>query len=433
MKHSEVLEAILCEAEPNSLNLGEAMEGIFSIFAASLLATGKATVADVDKIRKKIISGKEYVIFDSDLGNNHVKVTLLVRLKTDSLKLVFGPTAAPDLPETLERRTRLLATSFEHTSAYQRISALRNEFIKEKGADIVSFAVIADGASGEASGGSIKGDIIVRIVAKNKVGKTVTLPFSIKSESKTVSNLSPSTGMLKFAKIFGLSDKLKSDLVHFKENYKSYDAANKRKMIENLFSRMIVEVKELSFTPQLTNDVFDLLEKEVFGDDLADVIDITNTSIKEISLVNFKELRKNTKISVISSVRSGPPVLQFFRQPEEGELSLNDMIFQLRTKVRETSSGGFEGKFYVETGKLLYIQKKAELEGDLDKEEDKAEKGNSKAASKVKDIERKLKQPPEEVYKKKEKETKKLQSKSVERNNRRLSDTSKFGNRRKKK
>lgn len=416
----------ILEAQVGALNLGEAMEAIFSIIAANFLATGKATLADVQRIRKKIISGKELVLFDSNLGNNHVSVTLLIRLKTEPLKTVFGPTSDPDMPETLDRRTKLLISSFEQTSAYQRISALRNEFVKEKGADIISFSVIADGASGEISKGSIKGDIIVKIVAKNKGGKTVTLPFSIKSESITVANLSPAAGMLKFANVFGLSKKFVGDLQEFKDHYKDFQGEDKKKIIENLFARMIAEVKKLSFTPELTKKVFDLLEKEVFGDDLADVIDITNTAIKEISLTNFNKLRKNTEIIAISSVRSGPPVLQFFRKPEEGEITLNDMIFQLRTKIRETSRGGYEFKMYVEVGKLLYLQKKAELEDKLDTAE---EQDNVKKVSQIK---KQLKISPTVIYQKKEKETKKLQNKALIRNAKRLKSTTKFGDRRKK-
>ena len=435
MKQSEILESNVFQG----LNLGEAMEGIFSIVTANFLATGKATLSDVEKTRKKVISGKELVIFDNNLDSNHVTVKLLLNLKTSSLLSVFGPKSEPELPETLDRRTRLLITSFEQTSAYKRIKELRDSFIVRGKADSITFNVIADGASGEASGGQIKGDIIVRIVAKNKANKTITLPFSIKSDSTTVSNLSPVTGMLKFANMFHLSKGLLDDLQKFKNNYKTYQGEDKKALIEKLFLRMIKEVTNMSFTEKLKNDVFDLLQKEIFGDDLADVIDITNTSIKEITMANFDELRKNTEIQAISTVRTGPPVLQFFRKPETGSLSLNDMIFQLRTKIRQSaSSGSWEFKFYVEVGKVLYIAKKAKLETELDKAETKADKGNKKAEKNVGKIKSELETiTPEKVYAAKNKEVKRKQditkSKEVKRNDKRLSGKAKKGDRTKKK
>ena len=64
--------------------------------------------------------------------------------------------------------------------------------------------ITADGISGESSGGEVKGDVLLNVYGEIKGKRTLikggSIPFSLKSGSVTVANLSPYRGMLDIAK-----------------------------------------------------------------------------------------------------------------------------------------------------------------------------------------------------------------------------------------
>jgi hypothetical protein len=81
--------------------------------------------------------------------------------------------------------------------------------------------------------------------------------------------------------------------------------------------------------------------------DRADVIDITEGGIKEISHEYFDQLRKTTKLELVE----GPTALKFVDKKTKVPL------FQIRTKLRPppAANGAGEAKFYLEVGKAAYV------------------------------------------------------------------------------
>lgn len=86
-----------------------------------------------------------------------------------------------------------------------------------------------------------------------------------------------------------------------------------------------------------------------FGSDLADVVDVDKTKVKEITIENINELEKNTQS--VETVLSGDNI-KFKVNPGNKEL------FQLRFKNRSSEVNGEfnikELKFYVEAGEADY-------------------------------------------------------------------------------
>ena len=68
---------------------------------------------------------------------------------------------------------------------------------------------------------------------------------------------------------------------------------------------------------------------------------------------------KDDKSFKITPVISGNYV-KFYKTPKEGEsVTGRDLLYHFRTKLRTTSKGGLELKFYPEVGHLAYNAKKA--------------------------------------------------------------------------
>ena len=142
-------------------------------------------------------------------------VNLMIRLKEASVTGAYGKeykmkyAKSADIGNIGRKLDNLIESAEPSKSSYaKKLFDARNQFLKNTQQETVTFNVIADGIAGESSGGQIKGDVTVDIEAVTSKGKSKifsqSIPFSLKSESVTVANLSPYNGMLDIAKAFGL-------------------------------------------------------------------------------------------------------------------------------------------------------------------------------------------------------------------------------------
>ena len=105
-----------------------------------------------------------------------------------------------------------------------------------------------------------------------------------------------------------------------------------------LKSRMIKESVKSTFTDR----ALDFLAKSIFGSDLADVVDVQSSTVKEITVDYYNELRKNVTLIAKSNGNN----LVF------ADKKTDVAIFQIRTKLRPPPAN--EAKFYLEVGKGIY-------------------------------------------------------------------------------
>ena len=104
--------------------------------------------------------------------------------------------------------------------------------------------------------------------------------------------------------------------------------------------------------------VFSFLQQAAFGDDKADVVDMTKSGLKEMTYENIEAMKNDPEFK-ITPVISGNYV-KFYGSPPEGKsITSKDLLYHFRTKLRQKSNGGLELKLYPEVGNLAYNAKKA--------------------------------------------------------------------------
>jgi hypothetical protein len=209
--------------------------------------------------------------------------------------------------------------------------------------------VIADGIAGEASGGKLKGDVTLEVhaVRKGSTKKLIagSLPFSLKSESVTVASLSPYHGMLDIADALGIKWTAKEDYIRLAKPFLGpVEQKAKFELIVSLYDDLKKEIVKESNKPQFTKNALDFLFKSIFGSDLADVIDVNSSGLKEITVEYFDNLRKTVQLTAVSNGNN----LVF------KDKKTDVPIFQIRTKLRPPPAN--EAKFYLEVGKGIYAK-----------------------------------------------------------------------------
>jgi hypothetical protein len=346
------------------LNEGDVIEGIFTIALSLYLAYGTVEKKKLNEIRAKVdtkmfgtgrFKYKVVEMHERRRGKNppdFFNVGFEMRLKPESVQGAFDKEfevlykSSKDIGK-IDKKIDQLIKAIESSSFSRRASVAVDHFLNNSTGEIVTFTVIADGIAGESSGGEIKGDVTLEVYATKKGSNqkimSGSLPFSLKSESVTVANLSPYRGMLDIAKAIGIQWNAEEKYARLAKPFNGpIEQAAKfaliKEMYDDLKSRMIKESIKTTFT----NKALDFLAKSIFGSDLADVVDVQSGAVKEITVDNFNQLRKNVTLIV----RSNGNNLIF------ADKKTDVAIFQIRTKLRPPPAN--EAKFYLEVGKGIY-------------------------------------------------------------------------------
>lgn len=347
------------------LNEGDVIEGIFCIAIGLYIAHGQVSKQELNKIRAKVDtsmfnSGRFKYSVAKNLKRKHknkpvdiFNVSIEMRLKSEqSVKGAFGKEfdvlykKSKDVGNIDKKITQLIA-SISNASYISKINKAINSFLDNNFGEVVEFVVVADGVAGESTGGEIKGDITISIYAQRKTAKKKILseeiPFSLKSESVTVANLSPYEGMLSIAKALGIKWDAKEKYIQLTKKATTNAEKNQKfKLINLMYKELKQEISKKSSSAKFSNDAFEFLSKSIFGRDLADVIDIRSGGVKEITKEYFDNMQKTTKLIVEERGNN----LVFLDKKD------STPIFQLRTKLRPPPAN--EAKFYLEVGAGSY-------------------------------------------------------------------------------
>jgi hypothetical protein len=347
------------------LNEGDVIEGIFTISLGLFIADGKIDKQKLNKIRTQVDpqmfrSGRvNYVIAKNLLKQrgsrppDFFNVEIEIRLKAESTSSAFGEeyqvlySSSNDVGN-INKKIDQLIKQFETSNFTRKINGAIDYFLNNNFGEIVNFKIVADGIAGESSGGEIKGDVSLEVYATRK-GSTKriiegSLPFSLKSESVTVASLSPYHGMLNIAKAMGIQ--WDADQRYIRLSKPFIGAAEQKikfEMIVSLYEELKQKIQDKSKSSStFTKDALMFLEKSIFGSDLADVIDVTSSGVKEITKEYYDVLKNTVKLKVEAKGNN----LVFV------DIKTNSPIFQIRTKLRPPPAN--EAKFYLEVGKGIY-------------------------------------------------------------------------------
>lgn len=347
------------------INEGDVIEGIFTIALSLYIAYGKVDKNLLNKIRTQIdtkmfSTGR----FMHKVVENHKRqkpnklpdlfnVNFEMRLKPQSVQGAFDKefqvlySSSKDIGN-IDKKIDQLIKAINTASFAKKANDAVNYFLDNKKSDIATFTVVADGIAGESSGGAIKGDVTLEVYATEKgVQKKIaggSIPFSLKSESITVANLSPYNGMLNLAEAMHIKWDAKEK---YKRLSKPFIGPTEQKAKFEMISSMYDELSDLillqSKTVSFSKNAFDFLGKSIFGDDLADVVDVQSSAVKEITVSYFEMLKQNITLSV---QRKGKNIVFT-------DSKTKVPIFKLRTKLIPRSN---EAKFYLEVGKGIYAK-----------------------------------------------------------------------------
>ena len=198
----------------------------------------------------------------------------------------------------IDSKINQLIKSFDSANFAMKAKGAVDYFLDNNTGEVVTFKIISDGIEGESSGGEIKGDVTLTVYAVKKgTDKKIisgSLPFSLKSESVTVANLSPYRGMLDFAKAIGIKWNAQEKYIRLSKPFNGpTEQAAKFKLIESMYNELVDSVASESKKPGFSTKAYDFLDKNIFGSDLADVVDVQEKNVKEITREYFNQLKKN--------------------------------------------------------------------------------------------------------------------------------------------
>lgn len=348
------------------LNEGDVIEGIFTIALSLYLAYNKIEKNELNKIRTKVdtkmfSTGRfKYTVAENIKRQNKKKppdffnVKFEMRLKPESVSGAFDKQfsilykSSKDVGK-IDKKINQLIASINNAAFARKVDNAVMSFLNNNKGEIVTFTVIADGIEGEASGGEVKGDVKLDIYAQRKGSSkkilSESLPFSLKSESVTVANLSPYKGMLDFASAMRIKWNAKEKYIRLSKPFVGpAEQKSKFSLIVSMYDELKKQVIKKSRDPGFSKTAFAFLKKSIFGSDLAHVVDVTSGGVKEITPEYFEKLEKTTKLGVEERGNN----LVFF------DKETKNPIFQIRTKLRPPPAN--EAKFYLEVGKSIYTK-----------------------------------------------------------------------------
>ena len=315
------------------------------------------------KVNQFMKQGQPYIIQQRDgKPADFIQVALEVYLKPAEVYPGFGDEydkyaeQKKDYGKLVKKIDTMIAS--KKSILFRKIIQAKKRFLMNKNTDVVRYEVLADGVTGEQADGNIKADIMIKVIANGRELVKDQINLSVKSDSTTVQNAGIIKGLESMYKVIGppkskasMSKKLMDDISKAKGEAKlQYVSAMFDLLGENLSNASGID---------FTNRAFDFLEEAIFGDDMAQVIDLTSSGgkVKEIEPGQFKAYRKYGNAGKPIKLKAQKSASDIRILPE-GEKATN-FLFKFRFKRRnyKDGSGQYVEKIMIETGKLTYSKK----------------------------------------------------------------------------
>ena len=347
-----------------SVNLGSVMEGIFAIAVGLIMCESdapgrKLDVSSVNRIRgqvknsmytrggftKVLFRGKQFRVktqgSQPDYVPDFVTVTLQVSLKEGEVASAFGKKFFDNTKESVIQS--LIKEVVTSATKYKKdLRKAQDQYLLNNKPEKVDVVVVADGVGGEQSGGNLKGDVAVNITINGTPIINRDLNFSLKAgktPSKTISNESPYTSMMRVNETFQLGiDENRYEFLAGaartpKEKYE------KVKYTTMFYNEVLDGLVDSFASGRGSVKAWDFLKKAAFGKDYAVVVSIGASKTNESSLeyINALQKRYPTLIAERAPKPNGPNVkfvLSEIKKP----------LFQIRFKNRSKILGSDEAQ-----------------------------------------------------------------------------------------
>lgn len=195
-----------------------------------------------------------------------------------------------DKYDSLKKKAFQLIGQSQGTSFYAKLIRAKELYLKNNRSDFIRYEVIADGISGEATGGKVKQDVVMDVIANGKRILHERLNFSMKSDVKTFNNAGLYNGIQDLYKFFG--DSINPSEKIGAKNLKNTivrDGQSKMNMkdIVSLYTMIVYGVRDNSKEDISKSDMWwDIFKKQVFGIGYTgsiQIVDIRRETIKELT------------------------------------------------------------------------------------------------------------------------------------------------------
>lgn len=315
------------------------------------------------KINSSMKQGQPYIIQQKDgKPADFIQVALEVYLKPAEVYPGFGDEydkyaeQKKDYGKLAKKIDTMIAS--KKSILFRRIIQAKRRFLMNKTTDVVRYEVLADGVAGEQADGNIKADIMVKIIANGRELVRDQINLSVKSDSTTVQNAGIIKGLQSMYEVIGPPKSKANMAKKLMEDISKAKGEAKLQYVSAMFDLLGENLSKASGA-DFTDRAFNFLEEAIFGDDMAQVIDLTSTGgkVKEIEPGQFKAYRKYGNAGKPIKLKAQKSTSDIRILPD-GEKATN-FLFKFRFKRRnyKDSSGQYVEKIMIETGKLAYSKK----------------------------------------------------------------------------
>lgn len=278
-----------------------------------------------------------------------ISVNLSVRLKASEVEEAYGRNLDGMPPGTdygrLESKITQLIES-RGSMFFRKLIVAKNRFLKNNKTDTIQYQVIADGVAGEATGGNIKADVIIRITANNRSLLNETINFSLKSESSTIENVGLIRGVQEVYDMF--SSSLRGQAARDAQILVQQLTSSRRVNRTALTAFFNLISNNLPSGTSLTSQYFQYFKTKAFGSDKSQVVNITRRGLEEMNMGYIEYLEKFGAAGspLLLEVRATEGDIRFVGSNIAGE----DFLFKIRLKREH----GEIKKMMIETGNLAH-------------------------------------------------------------------------------
>lgn len=315
------------------------------------------------KVNSNMKQGKLYIIQQKEgKPADFIQVALEVYLKPAEVYPGFGDEydkyaeQKKDYGKLAKKIDTMIAS--KKSILFRKIIQAKRRFLMNKNTDVVRYEVLADGVTGEQADGNIKADIMIKIIANGTELVRDQINLSVKSDSTTVQNAGIIKGLQSMYDVIGPPKSKSSMAKKLMEDISKAKGEAKLQYVSAMFDLLGENLSNASGS-DFTDRAFNFLEEAIFGDDMAQVIDLTSTGgkVKEIEPGQFKAYRRYGNAGKPIKLKAQKSTSDIRILPE-GEKATN-FLFKFRFKRRnyKDGSGQYVEKIMIETGKLAYSKK----------------------------------------------------------------------------
>lgn len=331
-----------------------------------------------DKLAPLLKNNQEFFeTFAVDNYNDFTQVELKIRVKEAETGTLYG-TNLKKIVEKIQKqepvnekekktirtfnniRLRMKTLIKEkETTFFKSLRDAKMRYIKNSKRDVIKYTVDADGIAGEGTGGDVKTDVTIKIMADGKKILEEDLNFSLKASSVTVEG-----GGLgdNFPVVFEMFEDVipQNKITEARKFYKVFEAAREKgrfpittkEALDSLWT-LIGESIPTNPDTQWSSKLWSILERKMYGrkgsyTGKIQVLEMNPNEIREVALKNFLRLSRDSGCLLFPKFDPKYP-LQYYIMPQymgekgKSETNTDKAVYKIRLQRATHKEKGIRG------------------------------------------------------------------------------------------